>query len=346
MPRTRSLAYAELKIGILTVTALSLAATVVFMLSSEGGFFWQRYSLKTRFPNVAGLVTGSPVRLAGIEVGSVTSITLTGAEAEVVYEVLTRYREQVTNRSRATLGTVSLLGQGTVDITPAPGGTPVPEWGYVPAGSPVVQVSDVTASASQGLTAAARLLNDVREGRGTIGRLFTDEALYRELRRFAEAARDVAAGLNQGKGTVGRLLSDPEVYADLESAMANLEAITAKIGAGEGSLGRLVHDEEFGRSLTASVDALESIAAKIDRGEGTLGRLANDTALYDRLSNVAERLENVTGSLAESEGTAGRLLHDRQLYENLNQAAAEVRALIADIRKDPRKYLNVRLSIF
>ena len=35
------------------------------------GFFWQRYSLKTRFANVAGLKAGSPVRVAGKEVGSV-----------------------------------------------------------------------------------------------------------------------------------------------------------------------------------------------------------------------------------------------------------------------------------
>jgi len=34
------------------------------------------------------------------------------------------------------------------------------------------------------------------------------------------------------------------------------------------------------------------------------------------------------------------------LYENMNQAASELRTLIAEIRKDPRKYLNVRVSIF
>ena len=30
----------------------------------------------------------------------------------------------------------------------------------------------------------------------------------------------------------------------------------------------------------------------------------------------------------------------------MNGAANEVRELIADIRKDPKKYLNVRVSIF
>ena len=61
MPRTRSLAWSELKIGLLTMTALVIAAVLVFTLTGAKGWFWQRYTLKTRFPNVAGLAAGSPV---------------------------------------------------------------------------------------------------------------------------------------------------------------------------------------------------------------------------------------------------------------------------------------------
>jgi len=69
MPRTRSLAWSELKIGVLTIIAVSIAAFSIFMLTQGRGFFWQRYKLKTRFDNVAGLKSGSPVRVAGVEVG-------------------------------------------------------------------------------------------------------------------------------------------------------------------------------------------------------------------------------------------------------------------------------------
>ena len=55
MPRTRSLAWSELKIGVLTIVALVIAAVTIFMLTGGSGFFWQRYTLKTRFANVAGL---------------------------------------------------------------------------------------------------------------------------------------------------------------------------------------------------------------------------------------------------------------------------------------------------
>ena len=80
MPRTRSLAWSELKIGVLTITAIVIAAITIFMLMGGKGFFWQRYTLKTKFPNVAGLKSGSVVRIAGVEVGAVDSVEITGAD--------------------------------------------------------------------------------------------------------------------------------------------------------------------------------------------------------------------------------------------------------------------------
>jgi len=87
MPRTRSLAWSELKIGIITVIALAIATGLIFLLSGEGGFFWQRYSIKTVFPDVAGLKPGAPVRVAGLEVGSVTAVDFVGDRVEVVMQV-------------------------------------------------------------------------------------------------------------------------------------------------------------------------------------------------------------------------------------------------------------------
>ena len=46
------------------------------------------------------------------------------------------------------------------------------------------------------------------------------------------------------------------------------------------------------------------------------------------------------------EGTAGQLLKDKQLYENMNGAVNDLRALLTAIQKDPKKYLNVKVSIF
>ena len=76
MPRTRSLAWSELKLGVLSIVALGIFATTVLMVMGGRGFFWQRYSLKARFDNVSGLNSGSPVRVAGVQVGSVSDVAL------------------------------------------------------------------------------------------------------------------------------------------------------------------------------------------------------------------------------------------------------------------------------
>ena len=71
-----------------------------------------------------------------------------------------------------------------------------------------------------------------------------------------------------------------------------------------------------------------------------------DTALYDRLSSVTQRLDQLVTNLNAGEGTAGQLLKDKQLYENMNGAVGDLRRLINEIYKNPKKYLNVKVSIF
>jgi phospholipid/cholesterol/gamma-HCH transport system substrate-binding protein len=100
------------------------------------------------------------------------------------------------------------------------------------------------------------------------------------------------------------------------------------------------------KSLTSTTANLDEITSKLKSGEGTAGRLLTDRELYDRLNSMAKRVDDVVANLNAGQGTAGRLLRDQELYENMNRAVGELRALLADIRKDPKKYLRVSVSIF
>lgn len=346
MPRTRSLAWAELKIGLVAVAALALAATLIFLLSGEAGFAWQRYSLKAVFDDVSGLNSGSPVRVAGVEVGSVTALEFVGDRVEVTFELAERMRPRVTTASTASLGSVSLLGEAAVDITASTEGTPIPEWGYVRSGPVAGSLANVTARASEGIEELTGLLQDIRGGRGTVGRLFTDDALYRELNTLVASVEDVVDSINTGDGTLGRLINDPAAARAFEASMQNFQAITMRIRAGEGSLGQFLSEDALAKSLTSTTDNLQAITGQIRRGEGTAGALVTDRELYARLSSMAQRLDTVVAGLEQGEGTAGQLLQNQQLYENINEAVVELRQLVTDIRADPRKFLNVRVSLF
>jgi phospholipid/cholesterol/gamma-HCH transport system substrate-binding protein len=346
MPRTRSLAWAELKIGLVSIFAIVMASILIFLVTGSGGFFWQRYSLKTVFANIAGLKTGAPVRLAGVEIGSVSDLTFVGDRVEVELQIRKEHQGRITNQSTASLGSVSLLGEASVDLTASTGGTPIPEWGYVRSGRARGSVGDVTEQASFGIDEATGLLRDIRAGRGTMGRLFTDEALYTEMTRFVTAAEEVAANINQGRGSLGRLASNPAAARSLEASLNNLEQMTVRIRAGEGSLGKLLQDDSMARSLSSMSTSLDAITGRINRGEGSAGKFINDDQLYTRLNSMADRLDRVMATIQNGDGTAGRLLQDKQLYENMNGTMMEIRNLVANINKDPRKYLNMKVSLF
>jgi len=346
MPRTRSLAWSELKVGSLTIAAIAIAGVLIFALTGTRGFAWQRYNLKARLPNVAGLAKGSPVRVAGVEVGSVKAVEFVGEQVDVVFDMRKDLRDRITTGSVARLGSVSLLGESAIDISPSNRGTPIPDWGYVPAGKAPLQIADITDQVNTSVSEITGLVHDLRAGRGTVGKLVTDEQLYNEMQRFVSTAGDVTRTIREGRGTVGRLLNDPATANALEHSMTNLEEMTRRINAGEGSIGQLVKDDSFARSLNGATDSMRNLIDRLNRGEGTAGRLMTDPTLFNRMNDLTARLDDLTARLNNGEGTVGQLLKDKQLYENMNGAVNEFRSLITEIKRDPRRYLNVRVSIF
>jgi phospholipid/cholesterol/gamma-HCH transport system substrate-binding protein len=346
MPRTRSLAWAELKIGLVSIFALVMAGLLIFLLSGEGGFFWQRYGIKTVFPNVAGLKAGAPVRLAGVEVGAVQDVQFTGDRVEVLMEVSKEVSPRITTASVASLGSVSLLGEAAVDITASSQGTPVPEWGYVRSGPAAGSLTDVAEKASAGIDQISGLVGDLRSGKGTMGKLFTEDTLHNELNSLLTAYEQVARNLTTRNGSIGRLMNDPAMAKALEGSLQNLEAVTARIRSGEGSLGRLLNDDAMAKNLTSLTGNLDSVTGRMNRGEGTIGKLMTERELYDRLNSMSDRFDKVAASLQQTNGTMGLLLNDKAMYEKFNGTLDEVRGLVAAIKADPKKYLNIRVSLF
>jgi phospholipid/cholesterol/gamma-HCH transport system substrate-binding protein len=346
MPRTRSLGWAELKVGLISVFAIVMTLVLIFLLSGEGGFSWQQYGIKTTFDNIAGLKPGAPVRVAGVEVGSVEAARFLGNRVEVAMKVNEDYRHLITTESVASLGSVSLLGEAAVDITAASSGSPVPEWGYVKSGRATGSLTDVATQATAGIEELTAVLADIRAGRGTIGQLVTNDSLYRELNNLVAAAEEVARNMSSGRGTIGRLANNPAAAQALEATLMNLQDVTARIRAGEGSIGKFLTDDAMSRNLTSMAANVDAITGRLNTGQGTAGALLTERELYDRMNSMMNRMDQVTAALQKGEGTAGQLLHDKQLYENMNATMAELRNLIAAISADPKRYLNVRVSIF
>jgi len=346
MPRTRSIAWAQLKIGIIGVVAIVLATAMILAVGGQGGFFWQRYPIKALFNDVVGMKAGAIVRVAGSDVGKVTSVEFSGARVEVVLEVSKDVRHLITDQSVGSLGSLSLLGEPIVVITPVPQGQPLADWAYLKTSQSPGAVAEAAAAATGVLATTQELMKGLTEGRGTMGKLMSDDALYQEMAALATAANAVTTQITSGKGTVGALMNDPAAYNSMRASLTELEGMLAKVRRGEGTLGALMNDPAMSRSLTAATANMESITGRISRGEGTMGKLLAEDELYTRMDGIVSRLDTLIGGLSSGQGTAGQLLQDKKLYDNMNTAAASLNELIEAIKKDPKKYLTVRVSIF
>jgi phospholipid/cholesterol/gamma-HCH transport system substrate-binding protein len=346
MPRTRSLAWSELKIGIVAVVAIAMAVMFVIAVGGQGGFSWEQYTLTTKFPDVKGLKSGAVVRVAGVEVGKVGEVKLAGSEVEVVLKVNDENKSRITEQSRATIGSLSLLGEPVIDVSPSMQGRQLQDGDFLPAGRAPGQLADVAEGATQALAQVTGVMQDIRKGQGTVGKLFTEDQIYKEVNGLIESAGVVASELARGKGTMGMLVRDPAAYTRMNNALGYLQDSLQRINAGEGSLGKLLKDEALAKSLTSASANFDQASARLNRNDNTVGRLLTERELYDKINSLSGKIDAVTDGLQKGEGSAGRFLKDKELYDHMNAAASELRQLIGDIRKDPKKYLNVRVSIF
>ncbi|HKR97724.1 MAG TPA: MCE family protein, partial [Candidatus Angelobacter sp.] len=84
--------------------------------------------------------------------------------------------------------------------------------------------------------------NDVNSGKGNLGKLFKDEALYNNLNQTVAKANKLMDDLNAGRGPAGKLLKDEELAAKLKNTISKLSDITDQLQAGQGTAGRLLKD--------------------------------------------------------------------------------------------------------
>lgn len=228
---------------------------------------------------------------------------------------------------------------------------------------------------------ANEILNKANQGEGTLGRVINDERLYDSLDGAVTETRATMTRLqttidriNSGGGSAGKLINDPQLYDSLNRTVAQLEAISNDIRAGRGTAGKLINDEHLYDETRSAIAELRSSAQKISTiaddvklittdlrgGKGTAGKLFTDDRVYDearealsRFNVTVERIDKILADAQAGKGTVGRLLNDETLYNSVNQTANNVATftgegtkLLDDFRKNPKKYLRIKLALF
>ncbi|MDE6402819.1 MAG: MCE family protein, partial [Muribaculaceae bacterium] len=61
------------------------------------------------------------------------------------------------------------------------------------------------------------------------------------------------------------------------------------------------------------------------------------------VESISVQLKELTTALNSDESSVGQLLHDPNLYNNLNNAAASLDSLLIDVKKNPKRYISIKL---
>jgi phospholipid/cholesterol/gamma-HCH transport system substrate-binding protein len=79
---------------------------------------------------------------------------------------------------------------------------------------------------------------------------------------------------------------------------------------------------------------------------GTLGKLLRDDSLYTSFVGIAHGTDSLVRMLTSGKGTASKMLTDQQLYDQLNKTLTDLNAILADVRRDPKRYTKGMIKVF
>jgi phospholipid/cholesterol/gamma-HCH transport system substrate-binding protein len=357
MPQRKQLTWTELRVGVFVLIGmLVLAVTLLYVTGS--GILAAKYRLVTYLPEVEGLKVGAPVRLDGVEIGNVDLIRMNPKPAdrsqniELTLRIDKKYQNEVRTDSSASLITEGLLGNRYVSIKRGFVGE-VLQANATLKGVEEQAIKNIVergADLVQNLNAlsqqAREIVDAVQKGRGTLGRLLTDEQPFNRFNDSLGRMQKLVIATEAGENTIGKLLQSDELYRKVNTTAGRLETITADVQAQKGSLGRFIYDPALYDSAKTLVNRGNAAIENVQAGKGTLGRLYVDNSLYEKWEAAGGNVEKATARLNDNRSTAGKLFTDPLLYDNLAGLSGDMRLLLGEFRQNPKKFLRVKFSIF
>jgi len=290
-----------------SVGILITVAVVVLVLGTlwlARGKLKAGYPLYTRFAWGQNLKQGQPVLLAGVSVGYVGDVNL---RRNGYLDVMLRIDDQYTvpKGSTAAVKPVGIFGDVAVALTPP---AKVPEASYAPGDT----VPPGPASADIG-----QIMSRV----DTIG--VTLSLLMRSLQQ-----QIIEAG----------------TLKDINRTVASTAALSVQ-------LQKVLAEQN--QNLTQTMESFRSAAghlsniadsAQIDAAIRNLRQTSeNGARLVANLDSTNTEIRKLVALAQNGNGTVGKLLTDTTLYNDTHRLLRQLDSLIADIKANPKKYINVRI---
>ncbi len=279
-------------VGIFIFIGLAIFIAGVLTLGGQKKTFEKKIPVRAIFNDVGGLLEGNNVWFSGVKVGTIKKINIIGnAKVEVVMSVENKVHKFIKKDAKAKISSEGFIGNKIVVIY---GGSMqsamIAEDGVLSVESGI-NTDEIMATFQENNKNLLDITSDIKlitkrisDGKGTIGKLLTDETLMSNM-------QSAVIGLNQASANARQLTADISNY-------------TSRLQS-EGSLTNdLITDTVIFSRMQATVLQLQQAAAT-----------ANEVT--ENIKAASINVKEVSNNLSNAKSPAGVLLNDQEAGKNL-----------------------------
>jgi phospholipid/cholesterol/gamma-HCH transport system substrate-binding protein len=298
------------KVGLLVLVTLA-ASIAIYRFVDEGSAGEDGYLAYAIFDDVQGLVEKSRVVVAGIPVGVIETIRLSGDRARVDI----RIDQGVKLYKDATVGqrSASLLGEVLLQIKPGN-----PARGQLQNGDQIAAEAKAS-STDDIMRSVGEIADSVKKVTAQLERAFGNDTagdqMSSALRNLSEAIESINRTIRNNEDVVNTTLDNVEsITTDarpkIERILSHIEAVTQQLNVAvstntqgpDGGVGRIDDTvaaiQHSAHELESALGDVKEITERTARGEGTIGRLTHDEKLINEVEGIAEGINDVVGPIA------------------------------------------------
>jgi phospholipid/cholesterol/gamma-HCH transport system substrate-binding protein len=320
----------EFKVGLLAIASIVAVIVMSLKVTSNQSGFGQYVTYRTIVKDASGIFPKTPIKVAGISAGRITSIELQGNTALITFEILKQI--EVTKNTKLRIKSVGFLGDKYIEIFIGSSHEVLSKYDFIDseeAAGLENLIKDTTevladvklivrsmkdAVAPQGESPLKKILTDVSDlvantkevtaslKRMTVGNEEKINALMDNMEAFTA---DLAYQMDKANGDSA--MSDvKQVLANTKKMTADMQAIVTDLKNGKGTLGKMLVEDEIADQVKETLSSVQKIVGKADalRTElsvfsGANSKAGGDTEAGLRIFPAPERFYHLGIATAE-----------------------------------------------
>lgn len=330
------------RVGLFVVIAVAITATLVFLIGENANLWSKQITYRTSFGDVAGLKAGSPVRLGGVDVGTVTHVghkkDASDTRIYVEFAIVGREADRIREATVARIANKGLLGDKMVELTVPTEQSPVLDHEKPIRSEDPTDFSKYVARAEQLVDRVEATIGNLEQGT----RFLADPQFSADVKTLVTSLARVAKGIAEEPSAAHVLLVDPSSGATVSEMLADLKATTGDLRQTAGTVrsvadavksgGGLVHtaiyDDELGVAVKRTAKEVAGSLTAIREGNGLAHEVVyggeSTSKMLGNVVGISEDLRRIVADIRSGKGTVGALLVDPSLYDDLKGVVGNV----------------------